>query len=154
MPITTAITNSAKLEFLQGIHLAADVYKIALIKTGATGTYDKNTTNVGTPGTGAPSTANLGTDEVVGTGYTSGGLTLTGYTAALTVDTASIDWADAVWTAASISADGALIYNSTKGGRVLQAIAFADTGTVPVTSTNANFTVAIPSAGVGQIRIT
>lgn len=154
MAITTAITNSAKQEFLQGIHLAADTYKILLIKTGAAGTYDKNTTNAGTPGTGAPSTSNLGTDEVVGTGYTSGGLTLTGYTVALTGDTASIDWADAVWAAASISADGALIINSTRANRVLQVIAFADTGSVPVTSTNANFTVNIPGSGVGQIRWT
>jgi hypothetical protein len=152
--ITTAIANSAKLEFLQGIHLAADVYKILLLKAGATGTWDKTATNVGTPGTGAPSTANVGTDEATGTGYTSGGLTLTGYTAALTADTASIDWADAVWAAASISADGAIIYNSTRAGRILQVIAFADTGSVPVTSTNANFTITIPSAGVGQIRIT
>lgn len=154
MAITTAIANSAKLEFLQGIHLAADTYKILLLKAGAAGTWDKTATNVGTPGTGAPSTANVGTDEATGTGYTSGGLTLTGYTAALTADTASIDWADAVWAAASISADGAIIYNSTRAGRILQVIAFADSGTIPVTSTNANFTVTIPSAGTGQIRIT
>jgi hypothetical protein len=142
--ITTAITNSAKQEFLQGIHLAADVYKIALIKAGAVGTFDKNTTNYSA----------LGTDEASGTGYTAGGLTLTGYAVALTGDTASIDWSDAVWTAASISADGAIIYNSSKANRVLQTIAFVDTGPVPVTSTNANFTVTIPSAGVGQIRWT
>lgn len=144
MPITTAITNSAKQEFLQGIHTAADTYKIALIKAGAVGTFDKNTTNYSA----------LGTDEASGTGYTAGGLTLTGYTVALTVDTASIDWNDAVWPAASISADGGILYNASKANRVLQTIAFADTGPVPVTSTNANFTVAIPSAGVGQIRWT
>lgn len=152
--LTTAICNSAKQEFLQGIHLAADVYKILLIKTGPTGTYDKNVTNVGTPGSGAPTTANVGTDEMVGTGYTSNGLTLTGYTIALTGDTASVDWADAVWAAATFSSDGAIIYNSTRANRAIQIIAFIDSSAIPIVSTAANFTVQIPSSGVGQIRLT
>jgi hypothetical protein len=152
--LTTAICNSAKLEIIQGIHLAADVYKIALVKTAPAGTYDKNTTNVGTPGSGAPTTANLGTDEMAGTGYTSGGLTLTSYSAVLTADTASIDWADAVWTTATFSSDGAIIYNSTRANRAIQIIAFADSGSIPVVSTAANFTVQIPSSGTGQIRLT
>src|SRR3954468_16788997 len=120
MSITTALANSFKLEALQGVHEAADTYKILLLKAGTAGTWDKTATNVGTPGAGAPSTANVGTDEASGTGYTSGGLTLTGYNAVLTGDVASLDWADAVWPAASISADGAIIYNSTQGGKVVQ----------------------------------
>lgn len=154
MAITTSVANTYKQECQDGVHVSTDVFKMLLLKAGAAGTWDKTATNVGTPGSGAPSTANVGTDEASGTGYTSGGLTLTGRTSGLNGDTGYVDWADAVWTAASISADGAIIYNSTRAGRVLQVIAFADTGSIPVTSTNANFTVTIPSSGVGQIRIT
>ena len=144
MPITTAVCNSYKLEALRGVHLDTDVYKIALIKAGEAGTFDKATTNY----------SDLGSDEASGTGYTAGGLILTGGLWVLTGDTASIDWSDAVWAAASISADGALIYNSTRADRAVQVISFADTSTIPVTSTNANFTVVIPSSGTGQIRLT
>lgn len=144
MAITTAMCNSYKQELLDGIHQAADVYKIALIKAGAAGTFGKATTNYSA----------LGTDEATGTGYVAGGNTLTGYTNALTVDTASIDWADSVWSAASISADGALIYNSTRANKAVAVLAFADTSAIPVTSTGAAFTVTIPSSGVGLIRVT
>lgn len=144
MAITTAVCNSAKKEFLEGVHLAADVYKIALIKASHAGTFNKNTTNY----------SDLGADEVVGTGYSAGGATLAGYASALNGDVASIDWSDATWAAASISADGAIIYNSSKSNKALQVIAFADTGAIPVTSTAAAFTVTIPSSGTGQIRLT
>jgi hypothetical protein len=154
MAITTALCNSYKQEVLDGVHAAADVYKILLIKASEAGTYSKATTNVGTPGTGSPTTANVGTDEAAGTGYTTGGLVLTGYTNTLTTDTASIDWADAVWATATLSADGAIIYNSSKANRAVCVIAFVDGGAIPVTSTGANFTVPIPSSEVGQIRLT
>ena len=81
MAITTSISNACK----QGALTAGNnfnvsggfTHKIALIKVGATGTYDQTFLNVGTPGTGSPTSTNLGTDEVTGTGYTTGGVTLT-----------------------------------------------------------------------------
>lgn len=152
---TTAICNSYKQEVMDGIHLAADVYKILLLKNGATGTYDQNTTNVGTPGTGAPSTSNVGTDEVAATGgYASGGVTLANRTTGLSSNTAYVDWDDAVWAAATISSIGAIIYNSTRSNKAVMVINFADSGSVPVVSTGAAFTVTIPSSGTGQIRLT
>ncbi len=122
MPVTTAWANSFKQELFQGIHLAGDAYMIALIKTGAVGSFDKTTTNY----------SQLGADEVVGAGYAAGGMMLSGYTAALTGDTASIAWLNAIWPVASISAIGALIYNNSRANRVLQVINFADTGATPV----------------------
>jgi hypothetical protein len=154
MAVTTAICNSFKQECLDGVHLAADTYKIALIKNGATGTYDKTLTNVGTPGTGAPSTSNLGTDEASGTGYTSNGATLAGRTSGLSGDTGYVDWNDAVWDPSSLSAIGAIIYNSTRSNKAVMVISFADTVSVPVVSSNAAFTVQIPSSGTGQVRLT
>lgn len=148
MAITTSLCNSAKQEFLSGTHASADVYKMLLIKAGATTTYDATLTNVGTPGSGAPSTSNIGTDEATGTGYTTGGVTLSGITYALTSGTGSIDWGDASWPASSISAIGAVIYNSSKSNRALAVFDFGGT----ITSTAGTFTVTIPSAGTGVIR--
>lgn len=141
MAITTAICNSFKLECLRGIHLDTDTYKIALIIPAPIGTFDKTTTNY----------SGLSTDEVASVaGYTTGGLTLTGGTWALNGDTASIDWADALWTPASIAAAGALIYNSTRANKAVQVVSFGAT----ITSTNSDFLIQIPSSGIGLVRLT
>ena len=115
MAITTALCDSYILELLSGTHAAADVYKIALIKVGATGTYGAATTNAGTPGTGAPTAANLGTDEVTGTGYTSNGATLAGFSVTGTT-TARLDFTTPTWSTATISAIGAIIKAREAGG--------------------------------------
>lgn len=82
MAATTCMVNSAKGDFLAGRNLAADTYKMALIKVGHSGTYDALVTGAGTPGSGAPTTSNLGTDEVAASGtYSAGGFTMAGYTA-------------------------------------------------------------------------
>ena len=65
MAITQAITTSYKEEVLQGIHDAADTYKMALYTSAAT--------------LGATTTAYTATNEVVGIGYTAGGVTLSGF---------------------------------------------------------------------------
>jgi len=143
MSITSAVCNSWKLETIRGEHQAADVYKLALIKAGHAGTFNKSTTNY----------SDLGADEVVGAGYSAGGVTLAGYTSTLTGDVASVDFSDATWDPATLSADGALLYNATLGGAAVAVLSFADVGAIPVSSTNAAFTVEIPSAGVGLVRI-
>ena len=137
--ITTAITQTTKVDFFNGTDLAANTYKCALIKVGCAGTYDKLTTGAGTPGTGAPSTSNLGTDEVTGTGYTTGGVALTRQAPAAG-DTVYLDFDDAVWAASTISAIGCMIYNDSVAGKpVLMVKDFGGT----VVSTAAEFRVAI-----------
>lgn len=150
MAITSAMTNRFKQDILDGVHLPGHTYKVLLIKVGHAGTYDKNTTAVGTPGTGAPSTSNVGTDEAAGTGYTSGGATLSGRTIALTADVASLDFADGTWATATISAVGAVVYNDTVAGK--PALGVFDFGGT-ITSTAALFTAQIPTAGVGLLRV-
>lgn len=142
MAITTAVANSYKLEVLSATHAPADVYKIALIKVGATGTYGASVTNAGTPGTGSPTTANLGTDEVTGTGYTSGGATLAGFSVTGTT-VARLDFTTPTWANSTISAIGAVIYNSSKGNKVVGCYDFGGT----ITSTNGTFTAAMPAVG-------
>jgi hypothetical protein len=154
MAITTAVANSFKTEILNGTHTGAHVYKIALIKTGHSGTYSKATTGAGTPGTGAPTTANLGTDEVTASGtYAAGGVTLTGRTVALATDTGYIDFANmAQITGFTGSADGCMIYNDSVVGKpVLMVGLFSN---APVAATAGTFDCTIPSTGNGVVEIT
>jgi hypothetical protein len=117
---------------------AADVYKIALYTSTAT---LSNAT-----------TAYTATNEVVGTGYTATGQTLVGFTASLDTNTAILDWTtDPSWPTSTITARGALIYNSSKTN---SAIAVLDFGS-DISSTNGTFTVQfpLPAAATGLIRM-
>lgn len=140
MAITAAVCNSFKNELLAMTpHVAGDAYKIALYTSAAT--LSKATT------------AYSATNEVVGAGYTAAGLTLVGFTVTLDTDTAILDWTtDPVWAAATITARGALIYNSTRSNK---AVAILDFGG-DIVSTNGNFTVVLPApvAATGLVRIT
>jgi hypothetical protein len=138
MAITQAFCNSYKLEILQGIHEAADTYKIALYVS--TATLSKATT------------AYTATGEFSGTGYTAGGATLAGFSATLDADTAILDWTtDPTWPNATITARGALIYNATQSNK---AVAVLDFG-ADISSTNGTFTVTLPAptAAAGLVRI-
>lgn len=154
MALTTVMPTSAKLAFLRGEHAAADTYKMALVKVGHTGVYDKLVTGVGTPGTGTPSVSNLGTDEVAASGsYVAGGFTMAGYTPGsdTTTNTAWIDWTtDPNWTSATISAVGAIIYNDTDAGKPV--VSLHDFGGT-VSSTAGTFTVTLPAAAAATAVI-
>jgi hypothetical protein len=156
MPVTTAFCNSFKQELLaMSPHTPTDTYRIVLIRAGHTGTYGANTTNVGTPGTGSPSSSNLGTDAVPISGdYNNvNGMPLAGFTVSLDGSTAILTFTDPVaWANATISADGAIIYNATRTNRACAVYAFAG---APITSTNGNFDVNLPAvtASTGLIRI-
>lgn len=138
MAITAAICNSFKQELLAMTpHTAADVYKIALFTS--TATLSKATT------------AYAATNEVSGTGYSAGGATLSGFSVTLDTDTAILDWtSDPSWASSSITARGALIYNSS---RTNKAVAVLDFG-ADITSTNGTFTVTLPAAtaAAGLVR--
>ena len=138
MAITKAIVTSFKTEVLQGVHLAADTYKIALYTS--TATLDATTT------------VYSATNEVVGTGYTAGGATLSGYSVTLSGTTAVLDWTtDPSWASATITARGALIYNSTKSNKAVYVLDFG----ADKTSTSGTFTVVLPTPDStnGLIRI-
>lgn len=150
--MTSALCNSYKQEILSGTHLAADVYKFVLIKSAGSGTYNASTTNAGTPGTGSPSTSNVGTDEVATTGtYTAGGTTLSGFSATLQGSTGVLDFtAPAAFTGTTISADGMVIYNSSKSNKMVAVYAFSGG---PIVSTAGTFTITMPTVGSGTSMI-
>ena len=129
MAITQAFCTSAKADFLSGtIDLDAHTIKIALYTS--TATLDASTTAYTT------------TNEVVGTGYTAGGNTLTGATVSTSGTTAFVDFNDTTWATATITARGALIYDASASNK---AIAVLDFG-ADKTSTAGNFTVQFPTA--------
>lgn len=133
MAITTAICNSYKQEILEGVHASGDTYKIALFTDSAT--------------LGASTTAYASTNEVEGTGYTAGGISLTGFSSGLSGSTAYITFADAAWTNATITARGALIYNSSKSNKAVAVFDFGGN----ITSTSGTFTVDLPIAGADAL---
>ena len=142
MSITTAVCNSFKAELLGGIHdLDTDTIKIALIKTSEAGTYGAATTNY--------SNVTGNTDEVVGTGYTTGGNTLASPVISLDGSVAIVDFADTVWANATISSSGALIYNASKSNKAIALISFGGT----VTSTAGDFTIQFPAAAAATAII-
>lgn len=139
MAITQALCNSFKQELAAMTpHTAADTYKIALFTSAAT--LSKATT------------AYAATNEASGTGYSAGGVALTGFAASLDTDSAIIDFADPSWASSSITARGALIYNSSRSNK---AVAVLDFGS-DITSTNGTFTITIPAAtaAAGLITLT
>ena len=137
MAITSSVCDSYTQEVLSGTHSSADTYKIALYTSAAT--------------LGASTTVYSATNEVSGTGYTAGGATLTGFTTSLDTGVTILDFADPSWTSATITARGALIYNSSKTNK---AVAVFDFGS-DITSTNGTFSVTFPAptAATGLIRI-
>ena len=128
MAITQAIPTSFKAEILQGIHDSADTYKMALYTNAAT--------------LGASTTAYATTNEVVGIGYTAGGATLSGFNVTTSGTTAILDFTtDPFWENATITARGALIYNSSKSNKAIYVLDFGS----DITSTNGTFAITLPT---------
>lgn len=149
---STAMCDSFKVDILSGgmnfnttnralTVNTQDVFKIALYTSSAT---ISNTT-----------TAYTATGEVAsGGGYTTGGLA-TNSTWSITqvpvstgtpTTTAYINFANASWSSATFSADGALIYNSTNSNRAVCVLNFGGTKTV----SSGTFTIQMPTAGTGS----
>jgi hypothetical protein len=143
--ITTAMCNSFKQELLGGVHdLDTHTLKLALIKPSPTGSYGAATTNY------SDITGN--SDEATGTNYTAGGQNLDSATITLSGTTAFVDFADEVFSNLTISAGGAIIYNSSASNKAIAIFAFSST----VSSTAGDFTVIFPTADASNavIRIT
>lgn len=140
MAITQAMCTSFKQELLTATHnftaSTGDVFKIALYTSAAT--------------LGASTTAYSTTNEVAtGGNYTAGGNTLTNVTPTTSGTTAFTDFADTTWAAATITANGALIYNSSKSNKAVAVLAFGG----DKTSTAGDFTIIFPTADASNAII-
>lgn len=147
MAISQAMCTSFKAELMLAVHdfraTGGDTFKLALYTS--TATIDANTT------------AYSATNEVTGTNYTSGGGTLVnlGVTAVNTNATAGTgftDFSDLTFSTATITARGALIYNTTPSANsnanttlTNAAVCVLDFGS-DKTSTAGDFTIIFPTA--------
>lgn len=144
MAITSALCTSFKKELLERKHdfnaTSGHTFKIALYTSSAS--LDAATTNYTT------------SNEVVGSGYTAGGIALTNIDPTSSGTTAFIDFADASWSNATITAAGALIYNTTTDGGTgtTNAVAVISFGG-DKTSTNGDFVVQFPTADASNAII-
>jgi hypothetical protein len=140
---TQGICTSFKVELLTGTHnftISTHVFKIALVTS---------TSTIG------PSTANYSgiTNEVAtGGGYTQPGLALTNVTPTNPSGvTAITDFGptDPVWPTSTITARGALIYNSTQSGKSVLVLDFG----ADKSSSSGDFTVVFPAADISNAII-
>jgi hypothetical protein len=135
MAIVQTQCTSFKKELYQGIHdLSTDTIKIALY--------------TGNANLGADTTVYSATSEVVASGYTAGGNTLTGAAINSSGYTAYVNWANTSWTGA-ITARCGLIYNASKANR---AIAVIDFGSDKSSSTTFLITMPANTATTALIR--
>ena len=126
--------TSFKKEILQAIHnftaSSGNTFKLALYTNSASFT--------------AATTAYTTANEVPNSGsYSAGGGTLVSVTPTSSGTTAFCDFADLDFTSATITARGAVIYNSSAAGN--PTVAVLDFG-ADKTSTNGTFTVQFPTA--------
>ena len=145
MAITQAMCTSFKVDLLNGIHAfgttvtrgatTADTMYMALYTSSAT--------------LDATTTAYTATNEVSGTGYSAGGQALTTVAPTSSGTTAYLDFNDETWTSSTITARGALIYNSTQSNK---SVAVLDFG-ADKTSTAGDFTVVFPTADASNAII-
>lgn len=140
MAITQAMCTSFKQALLDGeMDFSSDTsqtFKIALFTSSAT--------------LSAATTAYSTTNEVSGTGYTAGGNTLTISTNPTTSGTtAYLSFSNTTWSAATLTARGALIYQS---GGSNPAVAVLDFG-ADKTSTAGDFTIQFPTADASNAII-
>jgi hypothetical protein len=133
--------TSFKQELLVGTHnfttSTGDVFKLALYTNSASFT--------------AATTAYTATNEVANSGsYAAGGGALTNVTPTTSGTTAFADFDDLAFTSATITARGALIYNSSAAGD--PTVAVLDFGS-DKTSTTGTFTIQFPTADASNAII-
>lgn len=125
--------TSFKVELMKGVHNfttgTGNTFKLALYDNSASFT--------------AATTAYTASNEVTASGsYSAGGGSLTNVTPTSTGTTAFTDFADLSFTAATITAYGALIYNDTAAGD--PSVCVLDFGGAK-TSTSGTFTIIFPT---------
>ena len=130
MAITQGMCTSFKKELLEGVHdFTSDTFYIAL--------FDENAT-LGPQATTVYST----TDEVSGSGYSAGGAAITAVAPTSLGTAAWSDFEDVIFSTVSITARGALIYNSSKANRAVSVLDFG----YNVSKIASDLTITFPTA--------
>jgi len=132
MAISQAVCNSFKAELLGAVHDfdsgSGQVFKLALFQSNAT--LDQNTTVF------------TSTNEAsTGGQYTTGGGILAGQQVSLDTSTAIITFSDLSFTGVTLTADGALIYNTSASNKAVCVLSFGG----DKTATSGTFTILFPA---------
>lgn len=144
MANTSAMCTSFKVELMLAMHALGTT----VARGGTTADTVKAALYLATGTRGAATTSYSTTDEVTGTNYTAGGVTVTNGNAPTSSGTTAY-WtpsASLVWTNVTLSTafDAVLFYNSTQANR---AISVHNFGSQTVTA--ANLTLTMPTNGAG-----
>ena len=132
MAITQAVCNSFKSELLGGVHDfdsgSGQVFKLALYSSAAN--------------LSAATTVYTSTNEVSATGqYTAGGGVLASQQVSLDGSVAIVDFADLSFTGVTLTAEGALIYNTSASNKAVCVLNFGG----DKTATSGTFTIQFPA---------
>lgn len=140
MAISQALCTSFKKELMTATHnftnSSGNTFKLALFTSSAS--------------LGAATTAYSTSNEASGTNYTAGGAALTNVTPTTSGTTALTDFSDLTFSTATVTANGALIYNdSASGDPAVAVLAFGG----DKTSTAGDFTIQFPAADASNAII-
>jgi len=145
MAISQAMATSFKQQLLVAGHdftnSTGDTFKLALFRAQAS--------IVGTFGAGTTNYSDMGADEASGTNYTAGGAALTNVTPTSSGTTALTDFADLAFANVTITASGALIYNSSKSNKAVCVLNFGGDKTY----TAQTMTIVFPTADANNAII-
>ena len=141
MAISQAICSSFKKELLEGKHnftaSSGNTFKLAMFTSSAS------------LGAATTAYASSGINETTGTNYPAGGGTLSPATPTLVGTTGITDFADLTFSTATVTANGAMIYNDTNSDRAVCILAFG----ADKTSTQGDFTIQFPTADASNAII-
>ena len=140
MAISQAMCTSFKKELMEGVHnfknSGGNTFNLALYTSSAS--------------LGAATTAYTTSNEVSGTNYTAKGASLTRVDPTTSGTTAFTDFADLTFSSATVTANGAMIFNdSASGDPAVAILAFGG----DKTSTNGDFTIQFPAADASNAII-
>lgn len=132
MSATAGVCDQFKSDLLHGnVNLTSDTFKVALYVAASASLAPSSTTAYTTTG------------EISGTGYTAGGVTMSGVTITQSGDTFEINWSNPSWSSATITADTALIYDSTNTNSAVAILTFTSTS-----SSSGTWTLQFPGTGI------
>lgn len=155
MANTQAIATSFKTELMLGAHQFGAVTLVSRTSlTAPTTDAFKAALYLATATVNATTTAYSATNEVSGTGYTAGGVTVTNATAPNSSGTTAF-WtpsASFAWTTVTLATafDAVLLYNSTQSNRAVSVHTF---GSQTVTAGNFTLTMPTNDASTGLLRL-
>lgn len=150
MANTQALCTSFKGEILSGIHALG----VTVVRAGTTVDTIKAALYLASGSQGAATTAYAVTNEVSGSGYTAGGVTVTNATAPTTSGTTGY-WtpsASFAWTTVTLSTafDCVTVYNSTQSNKAISVHTF---GSQTVTAGNFTLTMPTNAAATALVQI-